>query len=319
MIYSVKQVTTYRYASSVPFARHLLRLTPSVEAGQSVISSAITIDPKPQERCEAEDFFGNRVTHVAIETPHQSMIVASVAEVEVTERAVPVPSLTPIWTEIPGIVANIADASARSPVHHIFASRLVPIDATIRDYAAKSFAAKRTILEGGIDLMNRIKADFVYDTKATDVTTPPAEAFQLRRGVCQDFAHVMICGLRSLGLPAAYISGYLRTKPPPGRPRLEGADAPHAWVALWCGAEAGWQGLDPTNDVRTATDYIGVAFGRDYADVSPVDGIIVAAGDHTLSVSVDVVPREEPEEERPGESTEEPEESLLDETQDEAS
>jgi transglutaminase-like putative cysteine protease len=175
-------------------------------------------------------------------------------------------------------------------VHHIFPSRLVPILPAIRDYAAQSFSPGRPVLAGGVDLMARIKADFAYDPTATDVTTPTADAFALKRGVCQDFAHVMIAGLRALGLPAAYVSGYLRTEPAPGQPRLEGADASHAWVSLWCDDAAGWQGIDPTNGVRTGIDHIALAIGRDYADVAPVDGVIVASGGHSLEVSVDVTP-----------------------------
>jgi transglutaminase-like putative cysteine protease len=141
--------------------------------------------------------------------------------------------------------------------------------------------------------MGRMRRDFIYDSKATDVSTPPAEAFAARRGVCQDFAHIMICGLRGLGLPARYVSGYIRTIPPPGKPRLEGADATHAWVALWCGAEQGWIGLDPTNDLVVQGDHIVLASGRDYSDVAPIDGIILAPGKQTLKVEVDVVPETE--------------------------
>src|SRR5579862_8108322 len=135
--------------------------------------------------------------------------------------------------------------------------------------------------------MRRIWTDFTYDSKATDVRTPPIESFTARRGVCQDFAHVMICGLRGLGLPARYVSGYLRTYPPPGRPRLAGADATHAWISLWCGEESGWIGFDPTNDIQVHDDHVVLASGRDYSDVAPIDGIILAPGKQTLKVEVD--------------------------------
>jgi transglutaminase-like putative cysteine protease len=295
MIYAIKQTTSYRYSSAVPFARHLLHLAPRSGDAQDVLSSAITVDPAPRERAEGEDFFGNRITHIAIETPHQSLTLASAAEVRVIEREAPEPDDTPDWRTARGLAADSEDFSARSPAHFMFPSRLVPIVADIRDYAETSFHLGRPILAAGIELMERIKNDFAYDRTATDVTTPTAEAFALKRGVCQDFAHVMVSGLRALGLPAAYVSGYLRTEPPPGHPRLEGADATHAWVSLWCGPEAGWQGLDPTNGIRTETDHIELAFGRDYADVSPVDGVIVASGRHTLAVSVDVALRDREE------------------------
>lgn len=295
MNYSVKQVTTYSYASSVPFARHLLRLTPVSGPEQTVLSSSIAVDPQPRERHEAEDFFGNHVTQIAFEAPHETMTITCEAQIDVAGGVALDPAATPAWREIRDAATQVANLSSRSPVHYIYPSRLVPIDLTIRDYAAQSFVPGRPILEAGLALAVRIKADFAYDPTATDVTTPTAEAFSLKRGVCQDFAHVMIAGLRGLGLPAAYVSGYLRTQPPPGQPRLAGADATHAWVSLWCGAAVGWRGLDPTNGIAAGGDHLALAFGRDYADVSPVDGVIVAAGDHTLSVSVDVVPEgEEP-------------------------
>jgi transglutaminase-like putative cysteine protease len=141
--------------------------------------------------------------------------------------------------------------------------------------------------------MSRIHSDFVYDSEATDVSTPAAEAFRVRRGVCQDFAHIMISGLRGLGLPAAYVSGYLRTLPPPGGVRLEGADATHAWVSVWCGEENGWIAFDPTNAIVVKNDHIVLAIGRDYSDVAPIDGIILAPGKQTLKVGVDVIPESE--------------------------
>jgi transglutaminase-like putative cysteine protease len=175
-------------------------------------------------------------------------------------------------------------------VHYLFPSRQVSLDPEIRTYAAESFPARRPVLDGALDLMRRIKADFVYEPGTTTVQTTPPMAFALRRGVCQDFAHIMISGLRGLGLPAAYVSGYLRTIPPPGRERLEGADAMHAWVLVWCGGDVGWFGLDPTNAVPARDDHVVLAIGRDYADVAPVGGVIFAAGGQRLEVSVTVTP-----------------------------
>mgnify|MGYP001350172126 CR=1 FL=1 len=166
----------------------------------------------------------------------------------------------------------------------------MPLEPAIGEYVMESFAPDRPVLEAGLDLTKRIKRDFAYDPTATDVTTRPIVSFEKKAGVCQDFAHVMISGLRTIGLPAAYVSGFLRTEPPPGQPRLEGADATHAWVALWCGREAGWIGLDPTNGVAAGEDHVVLAIGRDYADAAPADGVIVTSGDHTLDVAVDVVP-----------------------------
>ena len=176
-----------------------------------------------------------------------------------------------------------------SPVGYVFASSLVPVQAPVTAYAAASFPPGGGILAGAVDLMHRIRSDFRYDPKATVISTPLKEVFEKRHGVCQDFAHVMIAGLRGLGLPAAYVSGYLRTIPPPGKPRLQGADATHAWVSVWCGAEIGWVGFDPTNDILVENDHIVLAVGRDFSDVSPVDGIIVGSRKQKLGVAVDVV------------------------------
>ncbi len=293
MIYKIRQVTSYRYGATVPFARHLLRLTPVSRPGQVVLSSETTIEPAVYERRESRDFFGNHVTHVGIETPHQSFEVLSRSEVRVLHPLPVAEAATLPWEEVREAAAQWPSLAPESPVHFIFASRYVPLEPAIRDYAAESFPEGRPILEAGVELMNRIRDDFAYDPAATETTTPIAEAFAMRHGVCQDFAHVMISGLRGLGLPAAYVSGYLRTMPPPGQPRLEGADATHAWVSLWCGPQHGWQGLDPTNALRTATDHIVLAVGRDFADVSPLDGVILVGGGHTHSVAVDVIPRDE--------------------------
>ena len=161
---------------------------------------------------------------------------------------------------------------------------------TVTAYAAASFPQGHGILVSAVDLMHRIRREFKYDPKATVISTPLREVFEKRHGVCQDFAHVMIAGLRGLGLPAAYVSGYLRTIPPPGKPRLQGADATHAWVSAWCGAELGWIGFDPTNDLLIENDHIILAVGRDFSDVSPVDGIIVGSRNQKLGVAVDVIP-----------------------------
>jgi transglutaminase-like putative cysteine protease len=162
----------------------------------------------------------------------------------------------------------------------------------ITEYARASFGAGRPVVEAAAELMRRVRTDFTYDPEATDAYTPPRVAFEKRHGVCQDFANVMICGLRGLGLPAAYVAGYLRTVPPPGRPRLEGADATHAWVRLWCGEDLGWIGFDPTNAIYAENDHITLTVGRDAADVAPIEGILLTSGDQTLKVEVDVVPLE---------------------------
>ena len=289
MIYDVKHVTTYRYDAPVASARCAIRLWPRDDADQNAESVAIDVVPTPARFRTRVDFFGNRVAEAAIASVHTKLRVTLTARVDVNRGAPPAAGLTPAW----GAVREAAGASrsldADAPAHYIFPSRLAPAIPAIAAYARESFAGNRPVLEGAIELMRRIHADFAYDADATEVSTPLVDAFERRRGVCQDFAHVMIAGLRGIGLPAAYVSGYLRTIPAPGELRLEGADASHAWVRAWCGPEFGWVQLDPTNALVVANDHIVVAFGRDYADVSPIDGIIRGSGTQSLDVKVDVI------------------------------
>jgi transglutaminase-like putative cysteine protease len=289
MIYDVRQTTTCTYESKVTFAHHLLRLTPIDRRHQRVLAAALDIDPPPLERHDGQDFFGNRLTWIALDQSHERFVVKVAARVALDDAAVP-PSRTPAWEAIRAEAQVTTDLGPQSPAHFMFASRMVTLDSASRDYAALSFAPQRPILDGAIDLMRRIREDFRYDPEATSVRTDPAEAFALRRGVCQDFAHIMIAGLRGLQLPAAYVSGYLRTTPPPGQPRLAGADAMHAWIALWCGEIAGWCGLDPTNAMIAGTDHIVLAIGRDYADIAPVGGVVYVSGEQQLETTVDVKP-----------------------------
>ncbi|MGA8170325.1 MAG: transglutaminase family protein, partial [Methylocystis sp.] len=202
--------------------------------------------------------------------------------------APPAAALTPAWESIRASAAASRTLEAQSPAHFLFAGRLTPLLAPITAHARASFPRGRPILEATQDFMRRMHVDFAYDPKATDIATPLADVFARRGGVCQDFAHIMIAGLRGLGLPAAYVSGYLRTLPAPGQKRLEGADASHAWASIWCGPAFGWLQLDPTNDIVVSDDHIVLAIGRDYADVSPIDGVILGSGPQKLAVSVDV-------------------------------
>lgn len=288
MIYDIRQTTFYAYGSYVPFAAHVLRLMPLSQPGLDVLACDMAIDPLPSEHVTTRDFFGNAMTHITLKAPHNRLTVESRATVHLDEAEEVAPEATPAWELVAAAAQTTLDLGPRSPAHQIYASRHVPLDAAFLDYALDRFTPGRPVLKAAVELMERIRADFQYDPHATDVRTPARVAFATRRGVCQDFAHIMIGCLRSLGLPAAYVSGYLRTHPAPGMPRLEGADAMHAWVAVWCGAEAGWQELDPTNAMRVEADHVPLAFGRDYSDVSPVDGVIFDSGHHSLAVSVDV-------------------------------
>jgi transglutaminase-like putative cysteine protease len=289
MIYDIRQVTTYRYASQVAYARHVLRLTPIDRPGQRVHASAVDVEPQPIERREGADFFGNRMTWIELDQPHDILNVRVAARVALKHDAAPAADTTPPWEAVREVAFASHDLSPNSPTHYLFPSRQVSLDPEIRAYAAESFKPGRMVLDGSIDLMRRIKADFVYEIGATTASTTPPMSFALRRGVCQDFAHIMISGMRGLGLPAAYVSGYQRTQSAPAD-KLTGADAMHAWVLVWCGDDAGWIGLDPTNGIFAGDDHVVLAIGRDYADVAPIDGVIFASGGQRLAVSVSVIP-----------------------------
>jgi transglutaminase-like putative cysteine protease len=292
VIYDIRHVTTYSYESPVSFARCSLRLEPRSSDGQQLISHGVEIKPAALERSQRTDFFGISTESIVIETAHRVLRIDARSRVEVS-RAAPARDMdSPEWPRVREAAFSSNKLGAASPVGYLFASPLAPICPSITDYAAASFPAGAAIFAAAADLMQRINRDFVYDPKATEISTPLQDVFEKRRGVCQDFAHIMIAGLRGLGLPAAYVSGYLRTTPPPGRPRLQGADATHAWTSVWCGEGIGWVGFDPTNDLVIGNDHVVLAVGRDYTDVSPVDGVIVGSRKQKLTVAVDVVPVE---------------------------
>jgi transglutaminase-like putative cysteine protease len=292
VIYDIRHVTTYSYESPVSFARCSLRLEPRSGGGQQLVSHTVDIRPRPANRTIRHDFFGTPTESVLIETPHRSLRIDSRSRVSVFRRASDRVTPGPPWESVRDLAFEAASLGPSSPIGYVFASPLVPVLRPVTAYASASFPTGRGIQAGAVDLMHRIRTEFKYDAKATLISTPLMEVFEKRHGVCQDFAHVMIAGLRGLGLPAAYVSGYLRTIPPPGKPRLQGADATHAWVSLWCGAEIGWVDFDPTNDLLVENDHIVLAVGRDFSDVSPVDGIIVGSRKQKLAVAVDVLPVE---------------------------
>ena len=291
MIYDVRHITTYEYGSPVTYSNCALRLLPRDEPGQIVYASRIDIDPAPDLTSERTCFFGNRVTQMQIETAHKTLVVATRTTVEIEREPPPAYDATPPWEDVRDAAFASRSLDRDAPAHYLHPSRFVPHYLPATDYARESFSLHRPVLAGAAELMHRIRTEFRYDPKATVISTPLSEAFQKRHGVCQDFAHIMISGLRGLGLPAAYVSGYIRTIPPKGKPRLEGADATHAWVAVWCGEEHGWIGLDPTNDIMIGNDHIILARGRDYADISPVAGIILGSKEQDVDVQVDVIPR----------------------------
>ena len=293
MIYTLRHRTTYTYEAPVTFARCVLRLTPNSSPGQTVMKTSLKVSPHPTVREERVGPFGEVMVTVLIDKPHGALVIEANSRIDVHAPPLPDASASLPWEEARALAFASSGMEANGPAVFLYPTRRTPKTPEITEYARPSFPPGRPIIEAVTDLMNRIYRDFKYDPGATEVSTPVLEAFKARHGVCQDFAHIMLCGLRGLGLPASYISGYLRTIPPPGRPRLEGADATHAWLTVWCGPEAGWIGFDPTNAVLAQNDHIELGVGRDYSDVAPIDGIILASGGQDLKVEVDVIPENE--------------------------
>jgi transglutaminase-like putative cysteine protease len=290
VIYDISHVTRYSYETRVASSTLTLRVTPRDDGGQHCLDHTVLISPEPRSVIVERDFFGNTVSIALIETSLVDLSIEARARVEVARPAGPAAGSGPDLKNLADQVAGVDSVAADSPAHFIFPSPRIPLRADIADYAATSLTANRAVLDGARELAARIAKDFKYQPNSTAVFTPLEQAFAQRRGVCQDFAHIMISGLRALGIPASYVSGYIRTIPPPGKPRLAGADATHAWVSVWCGAELGWIGIDPTNAIDASNDHITLAIGRDFSDVSPIYGVFLGSGAQELEVGVDVIP-----------------------------
>lgn len=285
MLYEVTHKTVYDYGDTVPECFNIVRLNPRPIFDQVCVEHRLEIDPEPTDYVCREDFFGNLIEQFSIHIPHKSLSVTATNRIKVTNRDYPELSSTPAWE-------SIADSPGRSDLlaaHLTQTSPHIRFNAAIKAYASESFTAGRPIAEASLDLTRRIFEDFEFDPGATTISTPVEEVFKKRSGVCQDFAHFQIACLRSLNIPARYVSGYLRTLPPPGKPRLIGADASHAWVSVYCG-EAGWFDYDPTNNVIPGTDHITIGWGRDYSDVCPIQGVFTGGGETVMRVAVDVLP-----------------------------
>jgi transglutaminase-like putative cysteine protease len=293
MKYELIHRTKYIYEGVVTVSHHMARLAPRPLPSQRCPWHELSIHPVPVGRGVHSDAFGNITTYFELEGSHDELEVIARSYVEVFPSEHPDPAATPPWEEIrkacaEGKLAGFSDAG-----EFRFASPMVPVGTEFADYAKPDFPPGRPVLAGVIALMGRIHREFKFDTVATDVATPVSEVLRKKAGVCQDFAHLMLACLRSIGLPARYVSGYLETQPPPGQARLTGADASHAWVSVFCGVEEGWVDSDPTNDVVPNDRHITVAWGRDFSDVSPLRGVTLGAGGQKLQVAVDVIPMEE--------------------------
>jgi transglutaminase-like putative cysteine protease len=290
MLYDIRLRMAYDYDRPVIGGRHHIRVIPRMITGrQRVTAASLSIDPQPAERSELADFYRNIVTSIAFRNVHNDLRLAMSARVAVEH----LDEGFDVSPDVAGLKREIAahlSLGPDSPHHFLVPSPLVEADEAIAVYARETQLHGVSVMAIATELCMRINGDFTYDSTVTDVTTPPRRAFDLRRGVCQDFAHIMIAGLRGLGIPASYVSGYLRTIPPAGAEPLEGADGMHAWVRAWCGEQIGWLELDPTNAMRAGEDHIVVGFGRDYSDVAPIAGMLRTLGNQEGMQAVDVIP-----------------------------
>jgi transglutaminase-like putative cysteine protease len=275
--------TRFEYSEPVPVSHHVARLSPRTLPYQQCLQHDLQIQPAPSVVRAHVDYFGNPMTVFFIEGAHRQLIVRASSRLAIGPRPVLDPSVTPPWE-----TARHHDRLPLEAIECLLDSATIGASDVLGAYAHPSFPRARPLLEAVADLTRRIHEDFTFDPEATTVGTPLADVFRLRRGVCQDFARLEIACLRSLGLPARYVSGYLETVPLPGMPRLEGADASHAWLAVYCPG-IGWIDVDPTNNLLPSTAHVTLAWGRDYADVSPIRGVILGGGDHSLHVSVDML------------------------------
>ncbi len=289
MIYDVVHRTTYRYEEPVDISYHVMRLTPRGLPWQRVLRSSVIATPAPVRVHDTTDYFGNVATYMALEEPHAELVVDARCAVEVRFPAPPPAEQTPPWEQVRDALDGGGLPAETSAVEFARESPLVAIDDAVRDFAQPSFAPGRPILSALLDLNRRIKTDFAFDPRATGVATAVREVMQIRRGVCQDFAHVMIACMRATGLAARYVSGYIRTHAPAGQVRRIGADASHAWVGAFVPG-TGWIDFDPTNDLVVSDEHVVLAWGRDYGDVAPIRGVILGGGTHRLDVSVDLRP-----------------------------
>ena len=290
MHYAIRHVTRFDYGAPVQFARCNLRLRPIAWSGQLLEDYQLSVEPGGRTApARAEAGLAN-VVRLVVERPARHLVIESRSRIRV-DRLVPVPGPgDPTLAQVAAWARVSTDLGPAGPAGYLYPTPLIPLDRDIAAWCAQELAPDRSVLEAAIALALRIQREFAFDTAATLVDTPPRDAFLKRGGVCQDFAQVMISGLRAAGIPAAYASGYIRTLPPPGQPRLVGADATHAWVLVWCGPERGWEGVDPTNGIWMAGDHIVMAVGRDYAEIAPIDGVMLGSGAARLEVSVDVEP-----------------------------
>ena len=287
MRYQIIHKTAFRYSEPASLSQNELFLKPRETTAQQVLESSLEINPPPEYLDERTDFFGN-ISHLfMVQQPHSELTVMATSVVETTGQLVPAAESTPAWEAVAQRLAAHQQTEELEAYQFVFESPLVSIPARVASFARQSFPAGMPVLAGAVNLIGRIFSEFKYDKAATSVDTTVEQVLAARRGVCQDFAHLAVSCMRSLGLAARYVSGYLETAPPPGKPKLIGADASHAWLSVYV-PDTGWVDLDPTNNLIPNTKHITLAWGRDYGDVTPVKGVVMGGGRHNLSVMVDV-------------------------------
>lgn len=294
MLYDIGLKITYAYDQPANGGRHILRLMPAeIEGTQHIVSGQVDVEPRAQERVDLVDFFGNAAVEVSYRTPHERVVFDVQCRVERHLRD-PRPVVSTLIKDMAATIAGYRALDANAPHHFIAPSPRVAYSPQIAAYATALVKTDVSAFDAMLAIGAALHRDIKYDAKATTVDTTPDEAFVLKKGVCQDYSHIMISCLRAVGVPAAYVSGFLRTVPPEGKPRLAGADQMHAWVRGWCGPDAGWIDYDPTNNLVVVDDHIVIAHGRDYSDVSPVKGVLRTSGSQASVQEVDVVPLDQP-------------------------
>jgi transglutaminase-like putative cysteine protease len=289
MIYKIIHRTTYKYLYPVSVGNHVACLKPRSFLHNQLVHNHLHIHPAPTTCTERVDYFGNLLCFFTVQEPHKELIVEARSEVEKNSNTPGSANPSMPWEESTGALGDDHSTEGLDAYQFQFESPRIRIRPEFAAYALESFTPMRPMREALLDLTARIHSDFRFDSRVTTVRTPTEEVFKKRRGVCQDFAHVQIACLRSINIAARYVSGYLRTYPPPGRPRLVGADASHAWVSAYCRG-LGWLDMDPTNNVAPSDGHVTLAWGRDYGDVSPLRGLILGGGGHKLNVEVDMEP-----------------------------
>ena len=294
--YHILHDTIYRYDQPVGESRQIIRLTPRELPWQHALAHRLDVVPEPSRSVDYLDGFGNPVRAIHLESEHDHLMIRAESWVELLPRNIPPPTQTPVWEQVRELLVYHADQrfapDALQATAFKFESTHVRVKREFAEYAQPVFSPGRPLLDAVMALMGKIHSEFTFDAEATDVSTPVTDVLANRRGVCQDFSHLMISCLRSMGLAARYVSGYILTRPPPGKPRLVGADATHAWVSVFCPG-LGWVDFDPTNNLCPNLEHVTVGWGRDFADVSPLRGVILGGGGHEPEIAVTVVPETE--------------------------